>query len=109
MIDRFKGLQYKESLQFIQFDVVDFYGSISEELQEDSLTFAARYTDINESTKNAIKQAAQPFLYSENEFWIKKNDKTFDITMGGTMGLKFAKLWGFFFFPNSVMSSQNSS
>ena len=92
----FKQLKNKRKLKFIQFDVVDFYGSISEELLEDSLTFAARYTDIDESTKNTIKQAAQSFLYSENEFWIKKNDKTFDITMGGYHGAEICEIVGLF-------------
>ena len=75
----FKGLKDKERLQFIQFDVVDFYGSISEDLLENSLTFAARFFPINEITKSTIKQAAQTFLFSENEFWIKKSG-TFDVT-----------------------------
>ena len=60
----FKGLKGKNRLQFIQFDVVDFYGSISEELLENSITYAAKFTDIDEITKSTIKQGAQSFLCS---------------------------------------------
>ena len=89
----FKGLKDKERLQFIQFDVVDFYGSISEDLLENSLTFAARFSPIDEITKSTIKQAAQTFLFSENEFWIKKSG-TFDVTMGGYHGAEICELVG---------------
>ena len=91
----FKQLKNKERLKFIQFDVVDFYGSISEELLEDSLTFAARFTDIDEITKKAIKQAAQSFLVSENEIWIKKTG-TFDVTMGGYHGAEICEIVGLY-------------
>ena len=76
-------------MRFIQFDVIYFYGSISEELLENAITFAARYTEINESTKNTIKQAAQSFLFSENEFWIKKKVvKLLILLWEGTMVLR---------------------
>ena len=91
----FKQLKNKERLKFIQFDVVDFYGSISEELLENSLTFAARFTDIDDITRKAIKQAAQSFLVSENEMWIKKSG-TFNITMGSYHGAEICELVGLY-------------
>ena len=90
VITWFKQLKNKERLKFIQFDVVDFYGSISEELLENSLTFAARFTDIDDITRKAIKQAAQSFLVSENEMWIKKSG-TFNITMGSYHGAEICE------------------
>ena len=91
----FKGLKDKNRLQFIQFDVVDFYGSISEELLENSITYAAKFTDIDEITKSTIKQAAQSFLCSENKFWITKSG-TFNVTMGGYHGAEICELTGLF-------------
>ena len=57
VINWFNNLRNKDRLLFIQFDVVDFYGSISQVLVESSLTFAARYTPINQRTKNTICSA----------------------------------------------------
>ena len=75
-INWFKELQNKQKLLFIQFDVVDFYGSISEDLVKNSLTFAARYVDIGPEVKKTILQAANSFLFSENQEWIKKDGGT---------------------------------
>ena len=54
VIHWFSQLSNKEKLHFIQFDVVNFYGSINQDLLENSLTFAAKHTNISESTKNTI-------------------------------------------------------
>ena len=42
-IDWFTKLENKSRMRFFQFDVVDFYASITPKLLENSLTFAARY------------------------------------------------------------------
>ena len=96
VITWFKQLKNKERLKFIQFDVVDFYGSITEELLENSITFAARFTEIDQITKDAIIQAAQSFLYSETQFWTKKTGDTFDVTMGSYHGAEVCELVGLF-------------
>ena len=53
-IDWFTNLKNKEKMHFLQFDVVDFYASITPKLLENSLTFAAKYITINKSTKDTI-------------------------------------------------------
>ena len=96
VISWFKQLKNKERMHFIQFDVVDFYGSISEDLVKKSLTFAARYTKISEIMKKTILQSAQSFLYCEKECWVKKSTGTFDITMGGFHGAEVCELVGLY-------------
>ena len=56
-IDWFVKLENKSNLRFLQFDVVDFYASITPQLLENSLTFAASYTPINQLTRDTVLQA----------------------------------------------------
>jgi hypothetical protein len=91
-IDWFQKLENKHKLRFMVFDVVDFYASITPELLENSLTFAARYTKITQQTKDIIHQATHSFLFSDNQSWVKKNGGTFDITMGGFHGTEVCDL-----------------
>ena len=44
VINWFKNLENKERLTFIQFDVVNFYASITPAIIENAITFAARFT-----------------------------------------------------------------
>lgn len=81
---------------------MNFYGSISEELLENSLTFAARHTQISEEVKKTIKQATNSFLCSKNQEWIKKNGGVFDITMGGYHGAEICELVGLFLLSQLV-------
>ena len=84
--DWFKNLKEKQRLSFIQFDVVDFYGSISPELLRKSLNFASKYVEISDTEKETILQATQSFLCSNGSTWIKKNGGIFDISIEGYHG-----------------------
>ena len=92
-IDWFMKLEDKRKLRFLQFDVVDFYASITPQILESSLTFAARYTPINQLTKNTIWQA-NSFLFSSQQAWVKSKGGTFDITMGDYHGAEVCDLIG---------------
>ena len=62
VIDWFSHLNNKSKLVFVQFDVVNMYGSISPVLLENSLTYATRFVPIPELTRLSILQAAQSYL-----------------------------------------------
>ena len=96
MIDWFSNLKEKQRLTFIQFDVVDFYGSISQELLDQAIEFASNYVKISPLEKATIMQAANSFLCSRNETWVKKGGGTFDITMGGFHGAEVCEIVGLF-------------
>ena len=96
VIDWFKTLQDKKRVNFIQFDVIDFYGSISKELLENSIKFASKYIKISDLEKSAIMQAAQSFLCCFDSTWVKKDGGTFDITMGGFHGAEVSELVGLY-------------
>ena len=72
------------------------YASITPELLEKSITFAAMYTDISLEAKETIRQASNSFLQSDNTPWIKKSGGTFDITMGGYHGAEVCDLVGLY-------------
>ena len=104
-IDWFSKLERKEKLHFIQFDVVNFYASISPKLLENSVAFAARHTAISENTKETIMQAAKSFLYSENTAWIKKVEPLI-LPWEAFMVLRFATLLVCIFSHNCHKSYQ---
>ena len=60
----FQNLKEKQRLSFTQFDVVDFYGSISPELLRKSLNFASKYVEISDTEKETILQAC--LLYTSD-------------------------------------------
>ena len=101
-IDWFCDLKDKQKLHFIQFDVCNFYASITPGLLQNSITFAANYTHISDEMKHTIFQAANSFLCSENSTWIKKNGGTFDITMGSFHGAEVCDLVGLYLLSQLV-------
>ena len=71
---------------FIQFDVISFYPSISEELFTKALDFAQNLTIIEEEERNILQHARNSLLFShDGETWQKKNS-LFDVTMGSYDG-----------------------
>ena len=83
----FNGLQNKELLSFICFDVCDFYPSITEKLLCKALDFANSYRPISPHERDIIIHAKSSLLFSENVPLEKKssNDR-FDVTMGSFDG-----------------------
>ena len=68
VIEWFKDLKDQEKLVFIQFDVCEFYPSITKKLLEDALDFAEQYVDITEFERRTILDTKKKACY----FVIKK-------------------------------------
>ena len=96
LFEWFTKLERKEKHYFIQFDVVDYYASITPELIKNSIAFAERYVEISDEEKDTIFQACNSFLWNEGKDWIKRQGKTFDITMGGFHGAEICDLAGLY-------------
>ena len=95
----FTNLKDKKSLKFIVFDIVDFYPSISEELLNDALQWAKKFTTIPDIDIEAIMHARRTLLYdTENRPWIKRDStsKAFDVAMGAHDGAETCELVGLF-------------
>ena len=51
VINWFKNIKDKKRLRFVQFDICDFYATISEDLLIESLDFASNYVDISDDER----------------------------------------------------------
>ena len=71
-IEWYNTFENKTRLEFIQFDIVDFYPSVSEKLLEDALKFASQYTTITPIQIQTIKQARESILHHNNKTCSKK-------------------------------------
>ena len=73
----FNGLENKEALSFICFDVCDFYPSINEKLLSKALDFASKYQPISRHEHDIILHAKRSLLFSSNSIWEKNLQMTF--------------------------------
>ena len=96
MIKWFKSLDNKDSLTFIQFDIVEFYPSISEKLLREALNYAKEFIKITAEDVNIIFQTKKTLLFSDEKPWIKKLDKQFDVSMGSWDGAEICELVGLY-------------
>ena len=67
----FKSIEQKSKCFFIQFDVIEFYPSITEKILEDIIVFAKQHMEIAEKDLRIIKHCKKSPLYHENEAWKK--------------------------------------
>ena len=96
VIEWFKNLDNKNSLTFIQFDICEFYPSISEKLMKDALNYAKTHTEITTEDTKTILQTKKSFLFENGTPWVKKGNKPFDVTMGSWDGAEACELVGLF-------------
>ena len=97
VIGWFRSIQDTSNAKFIQFDIEDFYPSITRKLLEKCLRFARRHTSISEKDEQYIMHACNSVLYDRNGAWVKKNGEgLFDISMGSYHGAEVCELVGLF-------------
>ena len=81
----------------MQFDISEFYPSITENLLRESINWAKEYTVITEEDKEVIFTASNSLLYENGKPWKKKNSENlFDITMGSFHGAEVCELVGLY-------------
>ena len=95
VINWFECTHKKPNHSFINFDVCDFYPSITEKLLNQALSFASEHTAISSHEIEVIKHTKKTLLFHMNEPWIKKSG-TFDVTMGSYDGAETCELIGLF-------------
>ena len=76
VISWFENIENKKKHLFIQFDVVNFYPSITAELMEAAINWASTYTNISESEKTTIIEAKRALIFPNGQPWIKKGTLT---------------------------------
>ena len=85
----------KEKAKFLQFDICEFYPSITEELLRNSLDFAKSHTTISPEEEELIMSCRKSVFFNNRKVWTKK-DKDFDVTMGAQDGAEIAELTGIY-------------
>ena len=80
----YKLVQFKNKSQcaFIQLDIIEFYPSTTETIQDNALSFEKQHVEILDKDLRIIKYCRKLLLYHENEALKKKNaDNSFDLRM----------------------------
>ena len=95
-IEWFKGLQDKRSLSFLQFDIIEFYPSISEKLLKDALNWAKSKIGVTEEEVKIVMNTKEALLFKDGKPWVKRGGKAFNVTMGSWDGAEVADLVGLF-------------
>ena len=93
----FKNIPNKQKATFLQFDIVDFYPSISQRIFDEAIQFAKRHIHIPEQHLEIIMQCRKGILFNEGQGWIKKGLSTnFDVPMGGLDSAQVADFVGIY-------------
>ena len=90
----FENVKDKKFLKFINWDIDNFYASITPTILEQSLDWASQYVDITAQQRKIIMQSCESFLYFTNQAWVKKGDINFDVGMGAYHGAQICELVG---------------
>ena len=96
VIKWFNSIDDRDKHNFICFDIVEFYPSISQDLLNKALDFASTYDKITAEERNIIIQAKNSLLTNKQQQWQKKSFSTFDVTMGSFDGAETCELVGGF-------------
>ena len=96
MVEWFAKIPEKKKKCFLQFDIVDFYPSISAELLRNALSFAAQHAEVSSQTVDIVMHARKSLLFDQDSTWVKKEDTLFDVTMGSYDGAEVCELVGIF-------------
>ena len=96
-INLFNNTVNKKECTLIQFDIKDFYPSITEEILEEAISFAKSLIDIDDHKIRTIKHCRKSLLFHNNVAWKKKTTTScFDVPMGNYDGVEVCKLVGKF-------------
>ena len=97
VIEWFNNVQNKSKKCFINFDIVNFYPSITENHLTNAINFAKKYTIIEDRDIKLIKHTCKTILTFNKKTWIKKdNNNLFDVPMGSFFGAELCDLIGLY-------------
>ena len=90
-------MKIKKNCKIINFDVVEFYLSISAELLEKSINIARSIIKIQPKIISIIKYARKSLLFHDNNALVKKEgNPLFDVTMGSYNSAEVFELVGLY-------------
>ena len=95
-IDWFRKIWDKKRSTFVQFDIIEFYTSITKELLVRSLNHAWEYMDIPEEEIEIILASRKSVLSESRRSWVKSHVDNFDVSMGAYDSAQVADLVGIY-------------
>ena len=102
----FEGAE-KTGCKFVQFDIVEFYPSITERLLSDALNFARQHVNITSKEIDTIQHARKSLLFTDDKPWIKRDGTLFDVTMGSYDGAEVCDLIGLYLLTGLKQKFEN--
>ena len=78
----FKNFKNKNRPTFIQFDIIDFYPSISKQLLVNRRNFAKNNINISGDKLDIILACRRFILINDNNTWVKSHIDNFDVIIG---------------------------
>ena len=95
VLNWFDKIENKRDVAFIQFDIENFYPSITMELLYKSIQFAKEITSISDEDLNVIIQSRKTLLFHNQELCVKsEGDENFDVRKGCYDGVEVNELVG---------------
>ena len=95
-IDWFRKIKDKKRSTFVQFDIMEFYPSITKELLVRSLNHAREYTEVTEVEIEIILASRKTVLSDNRRSWVKSHVDNFDVPMGAYDSAQVADLVGIY-------------
>ena len=93
VLNWYRNSHTNQKSSFINFDIIDFYPSITESLLLKANNHAKQYTEILDNEIDIIIHAKRTLVFNGGEPWKKKdNDSGFDVTMGCLDGAETCEL-----------------
>ena len=96
MLKWFVKIQNKAEYIFIQWDIVDFYGSITEQLLTKAIDWASTIVPITHDNRELFFHVRRFFLFYKNEAWVKSDNENFNVAMGSYDSAEIAELCGLY-------------
>ena len=107
-IDWLKKIKDKKRSTFVQFDIIEFYPSITKESLVRSLNHAREYTEITEEEIEIILASRKTVLSDNCRSWVKSHVNNFDIPMGAYNSAQVADLVGIYIQDTLVVLSTHN-
>ena len=97
VIKWFDNINDKGNCIFVQFDIAEFYPSISKDLVLKSIDYAKQFATVTQKDIDIIMHARKSLLFAKDNIWIKNTgDPTFDVTMGSFDGAELCEMVGLY-------------
>ena len=80
----------------MQYDIEEFYPSISENLLKKAIDYARSFVNISSEEEETIMHCRKSLLFNNSDIWIEDSNKDFDVTIGRFDGTDICELVGLY-------------